>query len=105
MNEIDIEAISPWLQILWDQKGSDLSRLHARAHYVQRSSPVIARWRPRRLRASIGISDPSSTTCRWLTSSTPLPCIDSAKDLRPLVHSPPAQPERDRGRIAVEVVR
>ena len=23
MNEINIEAISPWLQILWDQKGSD----------------------------------------------------------------------------------
>ena len=24
MNDIDTEAISPWLQILWDQKGSDL---------------------------------------------------------------------------------
>jgi Tfp pilus assembly ATPase PilU len=24
MNDIDIEAITPWLQILWDQKGSDL---------------------------------------------------------------------------------
>jgi hypothetical protein len=25
VNEINIEAISPWLQILWDQKDSDLS--------------------------------------------------------------------------------
>ena len=24
VNDVDIEAIAPWLEILWDQKGSDL---------------------------------------------------------------------------------
>ena len=42
MNDIDTEAISPWLEILWDQKGSDLLLVgwFGASHPSEREAPA-----------------------------------------------------------------